>query len=480
MVAQASALPDFNEISAPLKDGKSSTGEGGDFLTSLLKDSPKDLFNLLKSFTKDIDELKNLLEKMGKDDKIKKDILKLLQDMVEEEFSNEKIEPQLKLDTPKDNETATNQNDKKNLSPLEELLNLDKSDNKENLDKELQIVNQILNKEIEVPKNQEKEVFKIVQKIITSKQIIQQLPLKEKEINDLKNAKSLDDIIKLSKKFNLNLSKISIKKSSLEIQNPVSKKLPTDLPMFDKEIAKEAFKSKIENQVKKTTEQNTQKNHIEVKSALPDFNNENETTAPKSLLADILSKNAKKEEKRPEIKLKENSKNSNDNILGTLLNSKDDNKKIKKNEDSNSNHHFGSSSNPNIINELKANQVLAKESLKQFSSKLHEAIQDYKAPMSRLSLELHPKELGKVEVTITHRGDNIHIQVNSNNMAVGFLNSQQDNLRQALTNLGYSDVNMSFNSNGKEQQNREAYKQNQKKLREEEEDELIIEIPMYA
>ena len=39
---------------------------------------------------------------------------------------------------------------------------------------------------------------------------------------------------------------------------------------------------------------------------------------------------------------------------------------------------------------------------------------------------------------------------------------------------------MSFNSNQKDQKNRDTYKQNQKLFKEDEEDELVIDIPIYA
>ena len=96
-------------------------------------------------------------------------------------------------------------------------------------------------------------------------------------------------------------------------------------------------------------------------------------------------------------------------------------------------------------------------------------------------MELHPKELGKVEVTIVHRGDNLQIQINSNNTAVNFLHSGQQELRQNLINMGFTDVNMSFNQN--QQQGNKEYKQNQKfsNNQNEDSDELIIEIPyQYA
>jgi flagellar hook-length control protein FliK len=137
--------------------------------------------------------------------------------------------------------------------------------------------------------------------------------------------------------------------------------------------------------------------------------------------------------------------------------------------------------NSQTVTMLKANILKAKESLKHFTLNLKEAIENYKPPISKLSMELHPKELGKVEVTIVNRGNNLQIQINSNNTAISFFHSTQQELRQNLINMGFTDVNMSFNQN--QQQGNKEYKQNQKffKNENEEYDEMIIEIPyQYA
>ena len=137
--------------------------------------------------------------------------------------------------------------------------------------------------------------------------------------------------------------------------------------------------------------------------------------------------------------------------------------------------------NTQIISQLKHNILKAKESLKHFASNLKEAIENYKPPISKLSMQLHPKELGKVEVTLVHRGDNLQIQINSNNTAISFFHSTQQELKQNLINMGFTNVNMNFNQN--QQQGNKEYKQNQKfsKNENDEYDEMIIEIPyQYA
>jgi flagellar hook-length control protein FliK len=93
-------------------------------------------------------------------------------------------------------------------------------------------------------------------------------------------------------------------------------------------------------------------------------------------------------------------------------------------------------------------------------------------------MELHPKELGKVEVTIIHRGDNLQININSNNQAVNFFHTHQTELKNALVNMGYSGIDMNFHSNqNKENQEKKAYKQYSSNKNDDDYDELIIEIP---
>lgn len=167
-----------------------------------------------------------------------------------------------------------------------------------------------------------------------------------------------------------------------------------------------------------------------------------------------------------------NNKNLNvDNL--TIPNNKINS--IKNNNDTEKNHNLINNINPNI--EIKHKVIQAKESIKHFSNNLKEAIENYKPPISKLSMELHPKELGKVEVTIIHRGDNLQININSNNQAVNFFHTHQTELKNALVNMGYSGIDMNFHSNqNKENQEKKAYKQYSSN-KNDDYDELIIEIP---
>jgi flagellar hook-length control protein FliK len=83
-----------------------------------------------------------------------------------------------------------------------------------------------------------------------------------------------------------------------------------------------------------------------------------------------------------------------------------------------------------------------------------------------------------VEVTIIHRGDNLQININSNNQTINFFHTHQSELKNALVNMGYNGIDMNFNSNqNRENQEKKAFKQYSSNKKEENYDELVIEIP---
>jgi len=120
---------------------------------------------------------------------------------------------------------------------------------------------------------------------------------------------------------------------------------------------------------------------------------------------------------------------------------------------------------------------IIKKSITHLSSSLNEAIKEYKPPISKISIEMNPKELGKIEVTLIHRGENLEVKITSNtNNTLNFIQANQNELKQNLINMGYTNINMSFNSNSQQQrqQHQQKYKQHQEEL-----EEIVLEIPNY-
>ncbi|GAA7241657.1 flagellar hook-length control protein FliK [Helicobacter pylori] len=96
-----------------------------------------------------------------------------------------------------------------------------------------------------------------------------------------------------------------------------------------------------------------------------------------------------------------------------------------------------------------------KETIKHFTQQLKQEIQEYKPPMSRISMDLFPKELGKVEVVIQKVGKNLKVSVIShNNSLQTFLDNQQD-LKNSLNALGFEGVDLSFSQDSSKEQEKE-------------------------
>ncbi len=96
--------------------------------------------------------------------------------------------------------------------------------------------------------------------------------------------------------------------------------------------------------------------------------------------------------------------------------------------------------------------IAPKETIKHFTQQLKQEIQEYKPPMSRISMDLFPRELGKVEVIIQKVGKNLKVSVIShNNSLQTFLDNQQD-LKNSLNALGFEGVDLSFSQDSSKEQ----------------------------
>ncbi|GAA7141124.1 flagellar hook-length control protein FliK [Helicobacter pylori] len=103
--------------------------------------------------------------------------------------------------------------------------------------------------------------------------------------------------------------------------------------------------------------------------------------------------------------------------------------------------------------------VTPKETIKHFAQQLKQEIQEYKPPMSRISMDLFPKELGKVEVIIQKVGKNLKVSVIShNNSLQTFLDNQQD-LKNSLNALGFEGVDLSFSQDSSKEQPKEQLRE---------------------
>ncbi|ELJ3799032.1 flagellar hook-length control protein FliK [Campylobacter coli] len=97
--------------------------------------------------------------------------------------------------------------------------------------------------------------------------------------------------------------------------------------------------------------------------------------------------------------------------------------------------------------------ITPKETLQHFSQDLKAAMEQYKAPITKLSITLNPHNLGEVEVTLVQRGNNLHINFNSNTNAMNLFIQNQAEFKNSLVNMGFTGLEMNFSDQGKREQN---------------------------
>ncbi|HIC5268953.1 TPA: flagellar hook-length control protein FliK [Campylobacter coli] len=107
----------------------------------------------------------------------------------------------------------------------------------------------------------------------------------------------------------------------------------------------------------------------------------------------------------------------------------------------------------NKVTQNNARNITPKETLQHFSQDLKEAVDQYKAPITKLSITLNPNNLGEVEVTLIQRGNNLHINFNSNTNAMNLFIQNQAEFKNSLVNMGFTGLEMNFSDQGKREQN---------------------------
>ncbi|WP_373071827.1 flagellar hook-length control protein FliK [Sulfurimonas sp.] len=94
--------------------------------------------------------------------------------------------------------------------------------------------------------------------------------------------------------------------------------------------------------------------------------------------------------------------------------------------------------------EVKLNE--AKQMTKYLSQDVKQAIENYKAPFTRIKVQLNPQRLGEVDLTVVQRGKNLHVNITSNNAAINALAMNANDLRAQLNNNGIQNASLNFNS----------------------------------
>ncbi|TXE83789.1 flagellar hook-length control protein FliK [Campylobacter peloridis] len=113
---------------------------------------------------------------------------------------------------------------------------------------------------------------------------------------------------------------------------------------------------------------------------------------------------------------------------------------------------------------IKNQNIPTKETFNDFAQEFKEKLESYKAPITRFSITLNPHNLGEVEVTLVQRGSNLNISFNSNQNTLNLFIQHQAEFKNALVNMGFTNLEMNFtNQERKEQNNQQKQKQSNSK-----------------
>ncbi|ENR2144606.1 flagellar hook-length control protein FliK [Campylobacter jejuni] len=305
---------------------------------------------------------------------------------------NDKVKSKIEEDTTDAKNTLKNIKNDEFAKNLTEELNIKDKKNQDNLNKESKDLNKDFNKELN--KNQEKN------------------NLNQENIQDQnKNLKNNDQNLNLDK----NLNKEIVKDTQKLVSNLTQKdfnlnKEPKNNNKENKDIKQNFFDQKLnfENLNKTQVVQNKENN--------ANFNN-NTTTNKETFTQE---------------QTKTHSENVDKNSLDELNSLVKDLNKVTQNN---------------------ARNITPKETLQYFSQDLKEAVDQYKAPITKLSITLNPNNLGEVEVILIQRGNNLHINFNSNANAMNLFIQNQAEFKNSLVNMGFTGLEMNFSDQGKREQN---------------------------
>ncbi|EOJ1226009.1 flagellar hook-length control protein FliK [Campylobacter jejuni] len=312
---------------------------------------------------------------------------------------NDKVKSKIEEDTTdtkntlkniKNDEFAKNLTEELNIKDKKNQDNLNKDNNLKDLNKESKDLNKDFNKELN--KNQEKN------------------NLNQENIQDQnKNLKNNDQNLNLDKNLNKEIVK--------DTQNLVS-----NLTQKDFNLNKEPKNNKENKDIKQ--------NFFDQKL---NFENLNKTQV---------------------VQNKENNANFNNNTTNKETFTQEQTKTHSENVDKNSLDELNSLvKDLNKVTQNNARNITPKETLQYFSQDLKEAVDQYKAPITKLSITLNPNNLGEVEVTLIQRGNNLHINFNSNANAMNLFIQNQAEFKNSLVNMGFTGLEMNFSDQGKREQN---------------------------
>ncbi len=262
-----------------------------------------------------------------------------------------------------------------------------------------------------------------------AKNLTEELNIKDKENKDL------------NKDFNKELNK---NQGDMQGQNKNLKNNNQNLNL-DKNLNKEIVKD-TQNLVSNLTQKD-----FNLNKELKNNNKENKDIKQNFFDQKLNFENLNKTQV---VQNKENNANFNNNTTNKETFTQEQTKTHSENIDKNSLDELNSLvKDLNKVTQNNARNITPKETLQYFSQDLKEAVDQYKAPITKLSITLNPNNLGEVEVTLIQRGNNLHINFNSNANAMNLFIQNQAEFKNSLVNMGFTGLEMNFSDQGKREQN---------------------------
>lgn len=269
-----------------------------------------------------------------------------------------------------------------------------------------------------------------------AKNLTEELNIKDKESKDLNKD--------FNKELNKNQEKNNLNQENIQDQNKNLKNNDQNLNL-DKNLNKEIVKD-TQNLVSNLTQKDFNLNKE------PKNNNKENKDIKQNFFDQKL--NFENLNKTQVVQNKENNANFNNNTTNKETFTQEQTKTHSENVDKNSLDELNSLvKDLNKVTQNNARNITPKETLQYFSQDLKEAVDQYKAPITKLSITLNPNNLGEVEVTLIQRGNNLHINFNSNTNAMNLFIQNQAEFKNSLVNMGFTGLEMNFSDQGKRDQN---------------------------
>lgn len=275
-----------------------------------------------------------------------------------------------------------------------------------------------------------------------AKNLTEELNIKDKKNQDNLNKENKDLNKDFNKELNKNQEKNNLNQENIQDQNKNLKNNNQNLNL-DKNLNKEIVKD-TQNLVSNLTQKDFNLNKE------PKNNKENKDIKQNFFDQKLNFENLNKTQV---VQNKENNANFNNNTNKETF-TQEQTKTHSENIDKNSLDELNSLvKDLNKVTQNNARNITPKETLQYFSQDLKEAVDQYKAPITKLSINLNPNNLGEVEVTLIQRGNNLHINFNSNTNAMNLFIQNQAEFKNSLVNMGFTGLEMNFSDQGKREQN---------------------------